>query len=71
MTENLTFCFDDEMIETALKANGWNAGWNSGDWVHNSENADYVSYSKEEAFAKLLYKSNLVPKNVEGCWKND
>lgn len=71
MTENLTFCFDDEMIETALVANGWNTGWNSKDWVHNSENPDYVSYSKREAFAKLLYKSNLVSENVERCWKNE
>lgn len=66
-----SFCFDDEMIETALIANGWNPGWNETCWVHKSENPDYVSYSKKEAFVKLLLESNLIPKNVERCWKND
>jgi hypothetical protein len=71
MTNKQTFCFDEEMIETALIANGWETGWNSEMWVHKSENADYVSYSKKEAFAKLLYKCNLVPENVEWCWNNE
>ena len=71
MTNKLTFCFDEEMIETALIANGWENGWNSEMWVHKSENVDYVSYSKKEAFAKLLYKCNLVPENVEECWKEE
>lgn len=71
MTENLTFCFDDEMIETALIANGWSIGWNSKEWMHESDSQYYASYSKKEAFAKLLYESNLVPENVERCWRND
>ena len=66
MTENLTFCFDDEMIETALIANGWN----SKEWMHESDSQYYASYSKKEAFAKLLHKSNLIPENVERCWRN-
>ena len=73
MTNKLTFCFDEEMIEDALIANYWENGWNSEMWVHKSHNADYVSYSKKEAFAELLYKCNLIsgPENVEECWKND
>jgi hypothetical protein len=66
MTKKLTFCFDEEMIETALIANGWGTGWNSEMWVHENEAVYYASYSKKEAFAKLLYKCNLVPENVEG-----
>jgi hypothetical protein len=71
MTKKLTFCFDEEMIETALIANGWETGWNSEMWVHKNESVYYASYSKKEAFAKLLYKCNLVPKNVEECWNNE
>ena len=50
MTNKLTFCFDEEMIEDALIANYWENGWNSEMWTHKSQNADYVSLSKKEAF---------------------
>ena len=63
------FIFDEEMIGEALKANGWSSGWNSQMWVHENENPDYSSHTTKEAFAKLLYKCNLVPENVERCWE--
>lgn len=69
MTNKLSFCFSDEMIETALIANGWSEGWYGGMWVHESQNADYGHCSKKEAFAKLLYDKNLSSKNVEMCWR--
>ena len=57
------------MISEALKANGWSNGWNNQMWVHENENPDYSSHTTKEAFAKLLYKCNLVPENVERCWE--
>lgn len=69
MTDKLTFCFNDEMIDTALRANGWSEGWNDEYWVHESyESADYGGARKKEAFVKMLYDKNLIPKNVEMCW---
>ena len=45
MTNKLTFCFSDEMIDTALRANGWSEGWTDEYWVHESnEYADYGGY---------------------------
>ena len=37
----IKFVFDEEMIDDALKANGWNAGWNSDEWSHKDDNADW------------------------------
>lgn len=71
ITNKLTFCFDDEMFEIVLITTRWTKGWNSEMWVPDNKNADLVSYAMKEAFAKILYKSNLVPENVERCWKND
>ena len=69
MTNKLTFCFSDEMIDTALRANGWSEGWTDEYWVHESnEYADHATDSKKQAFAKMLYDKNLIPKNVEMCW---
>ena len=65
----IKFVFDEEMIDDALKANGWSAGWNSNEWSHEDENADYCSYTTKEAFTKLLNKCNLIPRNVENCWE--
>ena len=70
MTDEQTFCFDNEMIETALIANGWSRGWNSKMWVPDDENPDWSSYSKKEAFIKLLCKCNLISKNVKGGYND-
>lgn len=45
----IKFTFDEEMIDTALMANGWSAGWNSTDWSHKDDNPDYVSYTKKRS----------------------
>ena len=64
----IKFIFDEKMIDEALKANGWSSGWNSDEWCHKEDNADYSSYTTKEAFAKLLNKCSLIPRNVENCW---
>ena len=66
--EPIIFCFDEKMIKTALEANGWSAGWKSDYWVHTTQNADYEQSTTKEAFTQLLYKSNLISKEV---LKND
>ena len=64
----IKFIFDEEMIDTALMANGWSVGWYPTDWCHERDDPDYVSYSKKEAFTKLLNECNLIPRDVENCW---
>lgn len=71
MSKPQIFCFDEEMIKTALEANGWSLGWNSDYWVHETQNADYEQSTVKEAFVQLLYKSNLISKDIERCWEND
>jgi hypothetical protein len=65
----VNFKFDDEMIDAALKANGWNDLWHPDNWVHeSSENPDWSGVSKKRAFEILLMKKNLIPRNVDKCW---
>lgn len=65
----MIFTFDDDMIDTALRANGWYDLWHPDNWVHESAtNPDWAGISKKDAFEQLLYKSNLIPKDVEKCW---
>ena len=57
------------MIDTALRANGWNDLWHPDNWVHESStNPDWSGVSKKEAFEILLRECNLIPLNVDNCW---
>ena len=65
----MIFSFNEQMIETALRANGWNYLWHPNNWVHESAtNPDWAGVSKKEAFETLLRKSNLIPRNVDKFW---
>ena len=66
----ISFTFDEEMIETALRANGWYGHWHPDNWVHSSsKNPDWGGMSKKQAFEQLLYESNLIPRDKnEKCW---
>ena len=65
----MKFTFNEEMIDNALRANGWKDLWHPDNWVHESaNNPDWAGVSKKQAFEILLRKSNLVPKNVEEFW---
>lgn len=65
----MIFSFNEQMIETALRANGWNDLWHPNNWVHESAtNPDWAGVSKKEAFETLLRKSNLIPRNVDKFW---
>jgi len=66
----MSFSFDDEMIDVALRANGWSDLWNPDNWVHDShENKDWSGVSKREAFEILLCSKNLIPRDKnEKCW---
>ncbi len=65
----MIFSINEQMIETALRANGWNDLWDSDNWVHESAiNPDNAGVSKKRAFEILLRECNLIPLNVEQCW---
>ncbi len=65
----LQFVFNREMMETALRANGWTNGWAGDDWVSQSMNADRGGMELKEAFEAMLYGKNLIGKDVKNCWK--
>lgn len=65
----MKFQFDETMIETALRANGWRDLWHPDNWVHESAtNPDRAGVSKKEAFEILLRHSNLIPRSVDIYW---
>lgn len=69
----MKFTFDDEMIEIALRANGYTTAWHDENWIHeSSSNPDWSGMSREMAFEKLLHSKNLVPRNFpdlnKGKW---
>lgn len=65
----MTFTINEQMIETALRANGWNDLWHLNNWVHEStSHPDWAGVSKKEAFETLLRKNNLISQNVDKCW---
>jgi hypothetical protein len=65
----MIFSFNEQIIETALRANGWNDLWHPNNWVHESAtNPDWAGVSKKEAFETLLRKSNLISRNVDKFW---
>lgn len=64
------FQFDNEMIQKALKANGWYNHWHPDNWVHESDrNPDWNGTNMKDAFERLLRSKNLIPSNIETCWK--
>lgn len=66
----MIFSINEQMIDSALRANGWNDLWHPDNWVHeSSSNPDLAGVSKKEAFEILLRKCNLIPYNVEQCWR--
>ena len=65
----MIFQFDEEMIETCLKANGWTYGWQKGRWVNKGINPDYCDYSMKEAFSIHLKSVNLYGTEFERGWK--
>lgn len=64
----MKFSFTEEMMIDALKANGWGYGWAGDDWVSSTMNADHGGLTLKEAFAALLFSSNLIPNDVSNCW---
>lgn len=65
----MKFTIDEQMIENALRANGWNDLWHPDNWVHeSSNNPDWAGVSKKKAFETLLRKNNLISRNVDNCW---
>ena len=67
--DDMKFTFDEEMIHNALEANGWNDLWHPDNWVHSSNtNPDRSGVTKKQAFQELLYRNNLIPRNVDKCW---
>lgn len=68
----MIFSFNEQMIEDALRANGWNDLWNADNWVHESaSNPDWAGVSKKQAFETLLRNNNLMflkPRNTDKCW---
>jgi len=66
----MNFTFDEEMIDTALEANGWFAHWHPDNWVHtNDTNKDWSGMSKKKAFENMLSAKNLIPRDKnEKCW---
>ena len=65
----MKFTFSEEMIKTALVANGWGCAWNTNQWYHEDfGNPDYVSFETKAAFNHLLMKCNLIPRKVDECW---
>ena len=66
----ISFTFDDEMIDVALRANGWYDHWHSDNWVPaSSKNPDWGGMSKKKAFESLLHSKNLIPRDKnEKCW---
>lgn len=49
-----------EMMEEALKANGWNQCWTSSDWVHEDWVDQDHGIDLKTAFAVLLQQSNIL-----------
>jgi hypothetical protein len=65
----MKFTFTEDMIIVALLANGWGRSWNSDEWYHKDlGNPDYVSLTTKEAFERLLFNCNTIPKDVNKCW---
>ena len=47
----MKFTFDEEMIDTALRSNGWSDLWHPDHWVHESAtNPDWAGVSRKQAF---------------------
>jgi hypothetical protein len=54
------FTFTEEMIDLALRANGFYTLWNEANWVPpNASNPDWAGMSMLEAFKMLLKQKNL------------
>ena len=66
----MLFCFTEEMMVTALKANGWCTGWAGDDWVSPFMNADRGGITLQKAFESMLYNKNLIGNDVKNCWKS-
>jgi len=66
----MLFCFTQEMMVTALEANGWSTGWAGNDWVSPFMNADRGGLTLQEAFESMLYNKNLIGNDVKNCWKS-
>lgn len=65
----LVFEFDEQMMTICLLANGWTSGWATGRWIGPDMNADYGDFTLQEAFKRLLLKSNLYGRQFENGWK--
>lgn len=67
----MKFCFDEEAMEAALRANGWDTLWHNNNWVYNfNENPDpdHAGVSLKQAFAILMHENNLAPANPRYYW---
>ena len=65
----MKFTFDEEMIDSALRTNGWSDFWHPDNWVHESaSNPDWAGVSKKQAFEILLNKLNLISEKVDKYW---
>jgi len=56
--EDTTFIFTQEMMETALKANGWHE-WYGKTWRRDTQQSDMGVSTLKQAFGSLLRENNI------------
>jgi hypothetical protein len=55
------FIFTKEMMEFALRTNGWHTMWNEDNWIKKeSTNPDWGGMPLTTAFNKLLKEHNFI-----------